>query len=122
MSYSLQVHQEAENDLDALWARNEEAAADVLDRLNQHNFHGNEDAPFDVSQWHSQQRQGRNLWRVKLWSLEYSGTKIRIFYAFDSKTHTFYVLAITDRSEDNYDDESHPTTQRIKRLYQQLIN
>jgi hypothetical protein len=98
---------------DTIWALLQEAkhSQTVLDSLSVKNFgsHGNE--PYNVDQWVAQQRQGRNLWRLKIWELEHLGIRYRIVYALDPRVSRYFVLGVFDR-DFNY-DESDPRTKRV---------
>lgn len=130
--YRLFVHDDAQTDLEELWSTGTQAAAriavllqelegdqDLLDRLTQHEYYGrSHSADFHVSKWVEQWRQGRDLWRLKVWDLEGHGLKYRIIYAFVPKRRHYHVLAIAPR-EFNYDSR-HPLTQRIRSAYGSL--
>jgi len=127
----LYIHNDAEEDLERLWAFEPQAAAKIgvlleelegnsslLDRLTQQDFgaYGLED--FHVTKWQEQQRKGRNLWRVKIWDLEKMGIRYRIVYAFIARQQDYSVLGIVPR-EFNY-DASHELTRRIIAAYENL--
>ncbi len=63
--------------------------------------------------WQAQQREGRNLWRLKLWDLEKNGLRYRIVYAFVPSKQHYHVLAIAPRSFDY--EESNPISQCVFR-------
>ena len=127
----LYIHNDAEEDLERLWASEPDAASRIgvlleelegnsklLDRLTQQDFgaYGLED--FHVTKWQEQQRKGRNLWRVKIWDLEKMGIRYRIVYAFIARQQDYSVLGIVPR-EFNY-DASHELTRRIIAAYENL--
>lgn len=92
---------------------------DLLDRLTQNNYGINQTANFNVSQWYGQQRQDRNLWRLKDWDLINQGLQYRIVYAF-TPINTYHVLAVLHRNELDYDDETNLYTSRIISDYDEL--
>ena len=57
---------------------------------------------------------------MKIWDLENRGLKYRIVYAYAGIPKQYHVFAIVHRSDIDYDDEQHPTTQRVRRLYDDL--
>jgi hypothetical protein len=128
---ALYVHHDATADLRALRDREPQAAGrilallaqleadpDLLDRLTQHDYGAYRSADFHVSKWQAQWRQGRDLWRLKVWDLEDKGLRYRIVYAFEPRKQHYHVLAIAPREFDY--DASHPISQRILRAYQEL--
>jgi hypothetical protein len=125
------VHEDARADLEALWNEAPQAAArvavllqelegsqDLLDRLTQHDFGCYGSASFHVSKWAEQWKQGRDLWRLKVWDLEDKGLRYRIVYAFMPGKSHYHVLGILPR-DFNY-DASHPLTRRILAAYESL--
>ena len=130
--FRLFVHNDAEDDLEALGESEPDAAArilvlleelevnqDLLDRLTQHDFGkdrwGDE---FHVSKWVEQWRKGNDIWRLKIWDLENKGLQYRIIYAFIPHKRHYHVLAIAPRNFDY--DPGHPLAQRIIDAYQEL--
>lgn len=91
---------------------------DLLDRLTQRDYGAHRTEKFHVDKWVMEQRNDRNLWRVKLWDLEDQGIKYRIIYAFQPELKRYAILAVAPRSF-NY-DEKHPLTQRIRIAYDAL--
>jgi hypothetical protein len=127
----LYIHNDAEDDLERLWESEPTAAAkigvlleelegnpDLLDRLTQQDFGAYELEDFHVSKWQEQQRQGRNLWRLKIWDLEEIGTRYRVVYAFMPRQQDYSVLGIVPRKFDY--DASHELTRRIIAAYENL--
>ena len=128
---SLFVHDDANDDLEALWDTVPRAAAriavlleelkgdpDLLDRLTQHDYGVRDHAKFNVSKWLEHWNSGRDLWRLKIWDLEKQGLMYRIIYAFIPLTKHHHILAIAPR-EFNY-DSSHPISKRILSAYEEL--
>lgn len=122
--FSLQIHEDAEADLETLYRRSPRVAArilallqeveanqDLLDRLTQQNFGRDHTADFHVARWIEQWNKGKNLWRLKLWDLEDKGIRYRVVYAFVPQHSRYHVLGIVPRSF-NY-EEDHPLTIRI---------
>ena len=129
---TLFVHDDAKADLEALRARQPLAAGrilalleqlecdpDLLDRLTQHGYGAYGLADFHVSKWQEQWRNGKDLWRLKVWDLEKKGIQYRIVYAFIPGKEQYHILAITPRRNFNYDDRE-PISQRILRAYEDL--
>lgn len=128
--YTTHLHPDFEADLRALALEDPDAAArmfavleevlsdpESLDRLSEHRYQND---AIDVEQWGRQQRQRRNLWRVKLLELWYGmGVRRRIIYAFAPQRGHYEFLALTDKDFD-YDDPSNALTQRIVRAYNDL--
>lgn len=128
---SLFVHDDANDDLEALWDTEPKAAAriaallaelkgdpDLLDRLTQ-NFYGTPGrSKFNVRKWEEHWNKGKDLWRLKIWDLEDKGLKYRIIYAFIPITKHHYILAIAPRDFDY--ETSHPISQRLLRAYEEL--
>lgn len=123
------VHIDAEDDLERLWVRAPDAAAriaaileelagnqDLLDRLTQHDFGSYHTADFQVSKWSEQWKNGKNLWRLKVWDLEDQGLQYRVVYAFLPSKSQYHVLGIVPRSF-NY-ESGNELTQRILRAYE----
>lgn len=129
--FSLQVHDDAEADLEALFRRSPrvasrilvlleevEADQDLLDRLTQQDFGQDRATEFQVSRWIRQWNKGKNLWRLKVWDLEDKGIRYRVVYAFVPQRRQYHVLGIVPRSF-NYEDD-HPLTLRILAAYDAL--
>ena len=129
--YRLFIHDDAAADLEALYRTNSVAVArivallqeiqdsqDYLDRLTQHDFGSYASESFHVSKWHEQWRQGRDLWRLKIWDLEDKGIQYRIVYALARGKQHYHVLGIVPRSF-NYDSDSE-ITNRILKAYDDL--
>ena len=128
----LHIHEDAQRDIDALWETNEDAAAtiittleeiqanpDTLDILTIHKF-GNDRNVDEISigKWQQLWRQGKDLWRLKIWELEHGQDRWRVIYAYIVHEQAFYVLGVVPRSF-NYDPD-HILSQRIIRAYNDL--
>ena len=126
------MHDEAEKDLVQLFETEPAAVGEILvflqelrgdpallDCLTITDFgkYGGED--FSATSWWNEQPE-RNLWRVKIWNLERQGLQYRIIYAYAGRPRMYHVLAVVHRDNIDYDDEQHPTTQRIRRQYDDL--
>lgn len=122
--FALFIHQDAREDLRALWNSNFEAAArlsslfqeldenqDLLDRLTQHDYGAHPRADFHLSNWWEQWRRKRDLLRLKVWDLEDKGLRYRVVYAFIPRKRHYHILAIAPREFDY--DKNHPISQRI---------
>lgn len=124
---TLNIHDDALADLEALRRSDLHAAVrilalleqlavdeDLLDRLTQHGYGKYGTEFFDVSKWHEQQRKNNNLWRLKFHELELRGNPLyRVIYSFDPLTKSHHVLAIAHR-DFNY-EANHVITARIHR-------
>jgi mRNA-degrading endonuclease RelE of RelBE toxin-antitoxin system len=134
MPYSIVVHEEAEADLEELWANpaTEEAAAridvlleelrvdqNLLDALTVHDYGQYQTKPMHVSKWQEYWRRGADIWRLKIWELTNSGLHYRIVYAYEIPKQRYHVLAIVHRKF-NY-DESNPITKRILASYKAIV-
>jgi len=133
MTYTLSLHPNARDDLKSLQGQEPEAAARILALLQQakvdqklldaftiQDFGAHRTEAIHVQQITSQQRRGRdrNLWRIKIWSLEDERLNFRVVYALDPRVSRYTVLGVVPRAF-NY-DESHPLTQRIVAAYDSL--
>jgi mRNA-degrading endonuclease RelE of RelBE toxin-antitoxin system len=131
MVYSLVVHEDAEFDLDELWAIDEDTTTDIialleqakcdqelLDSLTIKDFGSDRSEDIHVDKWVAQQQQGRNLWRLKIWDLEDRGIRYRIVYALDPRISRYHVLGVLKRDFDY--DENDQRTKRILAAYDDL--
>lgn len=128
------IHTDAEDDLDGLWKTDPRSAAritvflqelrgneDLLDRLTCHDWGEKGVDPFNSQMWWTQQKRGRNLWRLKLWELELEGKQYRIVYAFVPQKGHHYVLGILPRKNGDFNyEDGDPRTQRILNAYRNL--
>ncbi len=85
----------------------------LLDALTDHGFGADRSEPFNVSKWLTYWRQGRDLWRLKLWDLEAAGLAYRVIYRYMPDELTFYILAIAHRRDVDYDNENDLTRRVI---------
>lgn len=128
--YKLAVHTSAASDIEALanqpatrpvaakmleLARELRANPRLLANLLDHGYSTQE---IDVSKFQMFWRQGKDLWRLKLWDLEDAGLRYRIIYAYDKSSQRFHILAVVHRDFDY--EPAHPVTQRILADYAQL--
>lgn len=132
MMLHLFVHHDAQKDLDELWESDEDAAALIeatldeirgnealLDALLEHDFGKRGDgASFHVNKWVQLWRQGKDLWRLKVWELENERKRWRIIYAYMPTESRYYVLGVAPREFDY--DPNHPLSQRIMAAYEDL--
>ena len=125
--YSLIIHDDAEDDLDAIFDENEDAGAalvvllellktdqDLLDRLTKRNFVNYGTPHFSVDEWQEARKTKHNLWRIRDLSSNDAGG-YRIVYAFHPQELKYYVLAILGR-EIVY-DTANPRVARIFEIY-----
>ena len=127
----LSIHTLAEEDLSSIQQIDSVAAARIvvvlqeiqsdqklLETLLDHNFGDDATESYHVSKWQEFWRKGLDLWRLKIWSLEFEGRKYRIVYAYDWRDLHFYVLGIVHR--DFGYDPNDPRSQRILQAYADL--
>ncbi len=113
----VQLHDDAQADLEHLWAHDEDAAAAiqvtleeadldprVLDKLTQH---GNNELPsgqeLNVKRWETASRAAkRDVWRLRV--LNSPATSYRIVYGYHIQHRQVYVLGITHKETFIYDD------------------
>lgn len=128
--YSLVIHDDAQTDLDQIFAANQAVAGDItvfleeingnqdlLDRLVSRRFCNYEDPQFDVDEWQKTKVTKFNLWRVRLLWLS-GASDYRIIYAFHTIEYRYYVLAILKRDFDYA--ISNPRVKRIFKIYDAL--
>ncbi len=129
--FSLSIHQDAEDDLDALYDTDEDGAAaldvflqeaaqsqDLLDRFTVNNFRSYDPAhDFDIKRWQALWNT-HALWRIRLFDVPGTAARHRIIYTFHPVERRYYVLGIVPR-EFNY-DLGHPIAQRIIAAYEEL--
>ena len=130
-SYSMSIHADAEKDLEALYAVDEEGAASidvfleeatsspaVLERLLDHRYRSYETGmDFEVQRWAALWRSF-GLWRLRLFDVPGSAASYRIIYAFHGIQRRYYILGIVPRNFDY--DPKHPFALRIVDTYQAL--
>jgi hypothetical protein len=122
--YRLGIHQSAQADLAAIGREDPDTENDIyallqeikgsprlLESLSIRDFGALRDERFSVDAWAAQQRDGRNLWRLKFWELEGLKIRYRILYALDPRTSLYTVLAVLHR-DFNYDS----TQARVQQL------
>lgn len=130
----LSVHPDAQEDIDDLWNTAPSAAAHILalieqlkadprllDALTIHSFGADGSEPISVSkflsQWNATRgRDGKDLWRLKLWDLEKQNLPYRVIYAYEIRRQRYHVLGVINRREYDYEPQ-HPFTERILRAY-----
>lgn len=128
MMYSLEIHEDAENDLEDLKKSHPDVAVSILvtlqeiqsdqellDSLTVYNYGIDRTAKYHVVKWKSFWSLGIDLWRLKIWELESIGSKYRIVYAYIRGQRVYVVLGIAHRDWDY--DEDHKFTKRIIDAY-----
>lgn len=130
MAYSIEIHEDAWEDLEDLWADplTEKAAAvidvllqeiecdqDLLDALTAHDYGANKTKSIHVSKWVEFWRTGADIWRLKVWELEKIQLRYRIIYAYEIKKQKYHVLAVVPRDFEY--DTNHPVSRRIMAIY-----
>jgi mRNA-degrading endonuclease RelE of RelBE toxin-antitoxin system len=131
LRYSLKVHKDATADIEKLWESAPQAAAAIVALLEQaesdqrllesltiKDFGVDRTEPIHVDWWWTQYKEGRNLWRVKIWNLESRRLNYRIVYALDPRSTRYYVLGVLPR-DFNY-DQSNPRARRLLAAYDEL--
>ena len=131
--YKIALHDDAKADLKAILAADAvagrriaavlqeiEGDQDLLDSLTKHDYGRNRKAPFNVSKWLEFWNKNQDIWRLKIWDLENKGLKYRIVYAYLRGKQVYRILAITPRSNINYDDLNDPLSKRIDAAYHEL--
>jgi hypothetical protein len=134
--YSLRIHLDAQQDLRALLASDEQAATAAkrilaflqelkatpawLDELLTRHFENDE---FNVDKFVTFWKAGLDLWRIKVFEHDFSRhatwtLPYRLIYAYSINARTFYVLGVVPREFDY--DENHELTKRICRTYDDL--
>lgn len=127
----MSVCEDAEADLDALYANDEDSAAlidvflqeaaasqEMLDRFTcqgYRNYGG--DFDFDIKRW-EKLWSSHALWRARLFYIENGAANYRIIYAFHPGERRYYILGIVPREFDY--EPSHPLSQRIVACYNEL--
>lgn len=119
----IDIHDNANRDLDALWVADPEAAATVyvvletleadpkaIDKLTTHGDINIGDLRTNAKHWISATRS-RNLWRLRV--LDTPATSYRIVYGYHWQTRQLCVLAIVHKDNFNYDDHNSEIVQRI---------
>lgn len=81
----------------------------LLDRLCGWHYSQTADPAFDCQALAIFQKAGYNVYRLKVWSLEWAGKRYRIIYAYDTEYNEYRVLAIVKRSEYDYEADHHIT-------------
>lgn len=129
--YTLKVHRDAREDLDAIGIRSAEAKAKIyatlgeiggsqrlLEALTRKDFGLSRDETFNVDVWGAQQNKGRNLWRLKVWALEVQGIQYRVIYCLDPRVSTYYVLGVLHRDFDY--NAKNPRAAKLLEIYDRL--
>jgi len=129
----VQLHDDAQADLEHLWEHDEDAAAAiqvaleeadldprVLDKLTQH---GNNELPsgqeLNVKRWKTaSQAAKRDVWRLRV--LNSPATSYRIVYGYHIQHRQVYVLGITHKEAFIYDDLSDNFCARCLAAWAQL--
>lgn len=122
---------EAEEDLDALYEVDEDAAAEIetaldeigndqrlLERLIDKKFKSIGTPEFDVDRFEELWQKGLNLLRLKFWDWQGSVIPYRVLYAYAPLTDIYYVLAVVERNHAY--DTKHPIIARVVRQYDAL--
>ena len=132
--YKLLIHTSAAGDLRVLSSgdrREKVVAARVLALVEQlntdppallnlldHGYGKLQTEAFDVSKFLEFWKKGKDLWRLKIWDLEYQGLRYRVIYAYVPTSHRFHILAVVHRDFDY--DPSHAISQRILQDFDEL--
>mgnify|MGYP002713151868 CR=1 FL=1 len=129
--FSLLVHKDALEDFEEIWQSAPEDAARIatllqeikssqalLDSLTEHGFGDAAVDGFNVKRWQEHWRDGKDLWRLKVWALGRHMLDYRVIYAYIPGKQRYHVLGIVHRSF-GY-ERNHPITQRILAAYEDL--
>lgn len=121
----LDIHEDAESDLDRLWRVDPRAAAAVVATLQQLSAdprlidklttHGNNPVgaqEINVKRWQRARgfRHG-DLWRFR--ALNTPATSYRVVYGFHIQTRQVCVLGVAHKDQFDYDDLANPFAQRV---------
>jgi hypothetical protein len=133
---TLRIHSSAKDDFQRLYDsdplaaravatffREANANPDLLDTFTIHNYGKNGVAEYDVSIWVTQQKKGRNLWRVDIYEVDrLTGEPYRFVYGFfPPSDHIILGIGKHDgKPTDFYDDEGHPFTSRVIKVYDSI--
>jgi len=85
----------------------------LAEKLLDHGFGDDRREDFSVNKWLGVWKEGKDLWRLKSWDMEYQDMKYRLIYLYLRKEARFVVMAIVDRKSFNYDDDQDPIRKRI---------
>ena len=108
--YRLELHPDAEADLDYLWETGPDGAADVSvliqelagdeEKLRAMRIHQREEGRLHFSRLLKYHIWGRNLWRAKIAELEDEECVLayRLIYGFTMETSVNYLLAVMHRN------------------------
>ena len=126
------IHPDAADDLRDLRVRNRYAAQrlvvlfqelegdqGLLERLLDDHFGEDGNGQFDIRRWVTQWEQGRDLWRLKDFTVLELGANYRVVYAYLMNSREIHVLGIVHRSFE-YDEHSE-IGQRILAAYHRLL-
>jgi len=119
----IDIHDNAQLDLDALWEKDPEAAATVavvletleadpkaIDKLTTQGDVDIGAARSNIKPWGSATRS-RNLWRFRI--LDTPATSYRVVYGYHWQTRQLCVLAVVHKEEFDYDDHDSEIIKRI---------
>ncbi len=88
----------------------------LLDRLCQWHYSQTADPAFECQAVASFQAAGYNIYRLKIWPLEWAGKRYRILYAYDNEYNEYRVLAIVKRADYDYQTQ-HTITKEVMAEY-----
>jgi hypothetical protein len=127
----LDIHDHADDDLEALWVSDAEAAAEIhawlevmeddpkaIDKLTTRGDSGG-DPNINIKSWHTAGAR-RNLWRARI--LDTPATIYRVVYGYHWQTRQLCILAVVKKDEFDYDDHSSFIVQRVFSDWEKLIS
>lgn len=125
MLMQIDVHSHAESDIDKIWLKDPDAAADVIatleqlrvdpnliDKLTTHGDNMAGPVRLNVKRWERMRNlKGGDLWRFRM--LDTYATSYRVVYGYRYQTRQICILAVVHKNEFDYDEPSHPLAKRI---------
>lgn len=120
----LDVHENAEADIDQLWQVNAAAAAAIVATLEQLaadprlidklTTHGNNPVgahEINVKRWERIRAKSGDLWRFRV--LNTPATSYRVVYGYQIQTRQICVLGVVHKDTFDYDNPADPSAKRI---------
>ncbi len=127
----LRILPAAERHLDALYEKDEDAAAEIetaldeiasdqrlFDLLCRRKFRNYDRPSYEVDVFEELYKTGLNMYRLKIWDYEGALVPYRVLYAYAAQKNVCYVLAVLPRRIAY--DTTHPDVQRVVADYEQL--
>ena len=118
-------------DLDDLYDRDEDTAAEIetaleeikenpalMGRLTDRKYRNIDTPSFEVDAFYALWNQGLNVYRLKFWDYQGSLLAYRVLYAYHAQADEIHVLAVVPRDFDY--DPTHPIVARVRAEYDEL--